>query len=421
MTEIKIEITGPSTLRGAVSIAGAKNAALPEMAASLLTSEPCILDNVPMVEDVRIMFRSLQQLGGEGQLLNHRLTIQNTRLSGSTVEGKLARKTRASILFLAPLLARRGSATLSLPGGCPIGERRVNYHLEGLRLMGAQIHQDDGVISGKAPKLRALRYRFPTISVTGTENLLMAATLARGTSILENCAREPEVDDLIQLLTRAGGGITRRGSRITIIGRSGLGGFTHRVIPDRIEAGTYLIAGAFPGNDITLHRYDGRHNQLLMKYLKKTGARIYREGENIRIQSSGRVRAVDVQTRPYPGFPTDLQAQMTTLLTQAEGRSRIRENIFENRFQHARELAKLGARIQQSGPRDILINGPTTLTGDVITSTDLRASAALVLGGLIATGTTTIRSARQLFRGYEDMPGKLQQLGGKIRTIKEDS
>jgi len=419
MADIRLEINGPTRLHGAVSISGAKNAALPEMAATLLTPSPCQLGNVPMVEDTRIMLQTIARLGGVGRLEKNQLRIQNTRLTTFEVDRELARKTRASLLILGPLLARSGRVTLSLPGGCPIGERKVNYHLDGLSRMGARISQRDGRITAAADRLKSTRYHFPSVSVTGTENLVMAAVLARGTTVLENCAREPEVDDLIDLLNRSGARITRNGSDIAITGVKALCGFTHRVIPDRIEAGTYMIAGALPPNEITVRDCDASHNRRLLDILTAVGCTISRGKDWVRITSSPAPAAVTIATRPYPGFPTDLQAQMTTLLTQADGSSTLTENIFENRFQHSSELNKMGARIRQSGPGDLLIKGPTPLRGATLKSTDLRASAALVLAGIIAEGKTTILNAMQLFRGYERMPQKLNRLGASIKSIKE--
>jgi len=315
-------------------------------------------------------------------------------------------------------LARHGHARISRPGGCAIGERKIDFHLEGLCQMGAQIVEDKDHISGRVDtRLRAIHFRFAGKSVTGTENLLMAAVLADGTTVLENCALEPEVGDLIDLLARMGADIQGKGTGTLVVkGKTSLSGAEHWVIPDRIEMGTYVIAGGFAGNEIVVENARPEFIGHLLDILKRVGVKIETSGDSIRVSSGGRLYPVDVETEPFPGFATDLQAQLTTLLTQAEGVSRITETIFDNRFKHTVELQKMGADIIIDR-NTAVIRGKTALTGREIAATDLRASAALVLGGLIADGETVVDNAYQLLRGYENMPQKLEQLGAEVRLV----
>lgn len=419
MTNIRLEITGKTYLKGTIQTSGAKNATLPEMAATILTKAPCQITNVPMVDDVKIMFQTLLFLGGTGTLQSNKLNIKFDNIKNFSISENLAKKTRASILLLGPLLARHGQVNISLPGGCPIGERKVNYHLEGLKLMGAKISQKNGFISAKAQRLRAIKYTFSTKTVTGTENLIMAASLAKGKTTLKNCAFEPEIDDLITLLNKAGASISREDDRIIINGKDNLQGVHHEVIPDRIEAGTFMIAGAFKNNNITIKGCNPNHNKYLIDLLENIGCTIIINRNEVKIRPADQLKPIDINTNPYPDFPTDLQAQMTILLTQSQGISKIVENIFDNRFQHVNELNQMGANIKLSKQNNILIYGLTPLLGATITSTDLRASAALVLAGIIAQNKTIILNAQQLFRGYENMPQKLNQIGAKIKVFKE--
>jgi len=416
----KIVITGKNKLRGRVRISGAKNAALPELAAVILSTGEFHFKDVPEVEDIKVMFHALENLGAEGDFKSNTIKIRIPGIKSALVPKEIVETSRASILMLGPLVARNGYAKVSTPGGCAIGDRKINYHLEGLRKMGAEIHEEDEHIVAKTEKpLQAIDYRFLTKTVTGTENLLMAATLAQGTTILENCAIEPEVGDLIELLLSMGADIKGKNSEtLTIAGKSSLNGAAHQMIPDRIEMGTYVIACCFPGNEIVVENAVPGHIKSLLDVLEKIGVRVVIDKDTIKVNPNDGFTPLTVETLPFPGYPTDLQAQLTTLLTQAEGISRIKENIFNNRFQHARELNKMGANIEVDGDVSI-IKGKTPLFGKVIRATDLRASAALVLGGLIAEGETVIENAYQLFRGYENMPWKLNRLGADIKRIEE--
>lgn len=420
MTLAKIVIHGGNPLAGTVTISGAKNAALPILAASCLSDSVFRLANIPQVEDVRVMREALRQLGSQEQTANQNLEIRLANLHRAVVPSEIVKTTRASILLLGPLLARAGQARVSFPGGCSIGERQINFHLEGLQQMGATIDLDDDYIQARCRRLNGIVYRFPNKTVTGTENLLMAATLADGQTVLQNCAVEPEVTDLVDLLTKMGARIRGRGGDVLEIeGRSHLKGCSHTIIPDRIEAGTYVIAGCFPGNQITIANGVGEHIASLLEILRRIGVGIECRGDTITIHATDQLRPLDVITAPYPGFPTDLQAQLTTLLTQAVGTSSVCETIFNDRFKHVGELNRLGAHIQVQGDT-ARITGPTRLHGAVIKTTDLRASAALVLGGLIAEGETVIENCYQLFRGYQEMPGKLQKLGADITIMAGD-
>jgi len=414
----RLVINGKRRLSGRVRISGAKNAALPELAAIVLGTGEFHFQDVPEVEDIKVMFKALENIGAEGEFSDNTVKLKISEIKSSLVPREIVETSRASVLLLGPLVARNGYAKVSTPGGCAIGDRKINYHLEGLRKMGALIHEEEGHVIAEAPKpLKAIEYTFPTKTVTGTENLLMASVLAEGTTILRNCALEPEVDDLIGLLKNMGADISGQNSEtITIKGQSSLNGAIHQMIPDRIEMGTYVIAACFEDNDIIVENAVIEYVESLLILLEKIGVHITKEKNTIKVSSNGAFKPVTVETEPFPGYPTDLQAQLTTLLTQAQGESRIKENIFNNRFQHTHELNKMGADIQVDGDFSI-INGKTPLTGTKIRGTDLRASAALVLGGLIARGNTVIENAYQLFRGYEDMPGKLRQLGADIKQI----
>ena len=413
----KLVINGKKRLCGQVRISGAKNAALPELAAAVLGRGEFRFQDVPEVEDIKVMFQALVNLGAEGEFSNNTVRLAIPEIKSALVPREIVETSRASVLLLGPLVARNGYAKVSSPGGCAIGDRKINYHLEGLRRMGTLIHEESDFVIAKANKpLQAIDYEFPTKTVTGTENLLMAAVLAEGTTILRNCALEPEVGDLIDLLLAMGAHITGKNSEtLTISGKSSLNGAVHRLIPDRIEMGTFVIAGCFEDNDITVENTVPEYVDSLLSLLETIGIHTHTGKNTINVNSNGLFKPVTVETQPYPGYPTDLQAQLTTLLTQAQGVSRIKENIFNNRFQHTRELNKMGAHIEVDGDISI-IRGKTPLTGAVIRGTDLRASAALVLGGLIAEGRTVIENAFQLFRGYEDMPGKLRQLGADITS-----
>jgi UDP-N-acetylglucosamine 1-carboxyvinyltransferase len=417
MQQPKISIRGGRPLIGTVSISGAKNAALPELAAICLSAETVEFQNVPLVEDIKVMFAALEEIGAHGKIQGNSIRAALPAVKSALVSHETAKTTRASVLLLGPLLARHGFAKVSFPGGCPIGERKIDFHLQGLQAMGAEINSEGEYIIARCKRLHGIEYLFPAKTVTGTENLIMAAALAQGTTVLSNCALEPEVSDLITLLQKMGADISGQGGETIVIrGQTSLHGATHRIIPDRIEAGTYLIAGCFVGNDINIQGVVPEHLRSLLTILKDMGAAITVSEQAIAVIGQEALAPAEVVTQPYPGFPTDLQAQLTTLLTQAAGISRVREKIFNDRFRHVGELNRLGAAIDVQYDTAI-IKGPTRMQGAVIKTTDLRASAALVLGGLLAEGETIIENSYQLFRGYEDMPLKLQKLGADIKII----
>ncbi len=418
MYNMAIVINGGKKLSGSVKISGAKNAALPELAAVILSSDGFEFEGVPEVEDIKVMFKALENIGAEGEFVSNRIKVKIPSLKSGLVTKDIVETSRASILILGPLIARNGYAKVSLPGGCPIGDRKIDFHLQGLRKMGATINIENGYIIAESNKLNGIEYTFPNKSVTGTENLLMAATLAEGETILTNCALEPEISDLINLLSNMGADIKREENDSLIIkGKTTLKGSKHKVIPDRIEMGTYVIAGCLFGNEIVVENAIPEHIKSLLNVLKNMGIKIVIDENRIKVTPASNILPVDVKTKPYPGFPTDLQAQLTALLTQAKGVSRIQENIFNKRFKHVSELNKLGANIEIKG-NTAIIKGKTELRGKVIKSTDLRASASLLLGGLIAKGETIVENSYQLFRGYENMPEKLNQLGADIKLIK---
>lgn len=419
MQNIIISIQGGRPLTGTVDVSGAKNAALPELAAVCLSDAPIDFSNVPLVEDIKVMFAALNEIGAQGEIRGNDMRVAMPVVRSPLVSHETARTTRASVLLLGPMLARHGLAKVSFPGGCPIGERKINFHLQGLERMGAEIRSEGEYIIARCDRLRGIEYEFPGKTVTGSENLLMAAALADGTTVLRNCALEPEVTDLIALLREMGADISGQdGETIVIRGRTALHGASHRVIPDRIEAGTYLIAGCFAGNEIQVRGVVPEHLQSLLTILAGMGAAVTVSAQALHVKGGAPLGPADVATASYPGFPTDLQAQLTTLLTQADGVSRVRETIFNDRFRHVGELNRLGAEIEVRGDTAV-IQGRARLRGAVLKTTDLRASAALVLGGLAAEGETIIENSYQLFRGYENMPGKLQKLGAAIRIIRE--
>ena len=418
MYEKILKIVGGKTLIGDVTISGAKNAALPGLAATTLSSKKIKILNVPNVDDVIIMIKALRSMGSNIVFDSNIISAELNSINSDVIAGKIAGSIRASILFLGPMLARNGFVRVSQPGGCSIGHRGINYHFEGLRKMGASIEIIDNDIVGKADKLSGTDYTFPGKTVTGTENLIMAASLAEGDTILRNCALEPEIDDLILLLNKMGADVKREGKdNIIIIGKTSLDSAEHRIIPDRIEMGTYVIAACLVDNDITIKNTRPGLIKSLLDILKKMSIKVTVKNGSITVSPNKEMLPVNIETAPFPGFPTDLQAQLMVLLTQTNGTSYIKESIFNNRFNHANELNKMGANI--SIKNDFAeIQGATNLKAhNSIFATDLRASAALVLGALIAEGKTTINNASQLFRGYEDLPGKLSKLGAKIKVV----
>jgi len=411
----KFHIVGPTRLAGRVAASGAKNAALPALTASLLSDETLTLRRVPGVRDIRTLLKLLDHLGMASQQEDGALTLRRERPNPDhDAPYDLVKTMRASVLVLGPLLAKEGHARVSLPGGCAIGVRPIDQHLKALTALGAEVTLSHGYVETRARRLTGARFRFDMPTVTGTENVLMAASLARGTTVLENCAREPEVIDLANLLNAMGARISGAGEEtITIDGVDGLGAAEHTIIPDRIEGGTYLIGAALTGGDVLLENANAADLAPLLDKLAEVGARVEVTAEGIRVRADQGIAARDLETAPHPGFPTDLQAQYMTLMTCAYGVSTISETIFENRFQHAPELMRMGADIRVDGGR-AQVHGPSRLTGAGVMATDLRASACLVLAGIAAEGETVIDRIYHLDRGYEQMELKLQSLGARV-------
>ena len=418
----RFQITGPCRVQGEVEIAGAKNAALPALAATLLSEEPVVLRGLPEVQDIRTMMRLLEHLGVSNRATEEGIELCSTaRPQLDDAPYELVKTMRASVLVLGPLLACLGHARVSLPGGCAIGVRPIDQHLAGLEALGATVELEHGYITTHARRLRGAQFRFSVPTVTGTENLLMAAVLAKGRTVLENCAREPEVIDLAALLTGMGARICGAGEEtIEIEGVDRLHGVRHRVLPDRIEAGTYLAAAAICGGEIVVRSARGEDLSSLLERLAEAGCSISTEPDAIYLNRTAPLQPKDVVTAPHPGFPTDLQAQYTAVMTQAEGVSTVCETVFENRFQHVPELRRMGARIDIDGSY-ARIHGPTPLSGARVMATDLRASASLVLAGLVADGETVVDRIYHLDRGYQAMELKLQRLGAKVRRVSGNS
>ena len=415
----KLQIQGGFSLEGEVRISGAKNAALPILAGTLLASEPVSVGNVPHLHDVTTMIELLGQMGVSVTVDDKmRVEVDASTIRECVAPYELVRTMRASIVVLGPLLARYGKADVSLPGGCAIGARPVNIHVSGLQAMGAEIHIENGFIRARCERLRGTRLVLETITVTGTENLLMAATLAEGETIIENAAREPEVVDLANFLIAMGANIQGAGTdKIVIQGVEKLHGAHYDVLPDRIEAGTYLLAGAITGGHVRVKGARAEHLDAVLAKLQEAGAKVQRGDSYIELDMRGRrPRAVDIRTAPYPGFPTDMQAQFAALNSVADGVSTVIETIFENRFMHMLEMRRLGAEIRIEG-NTAIIRGVPTLTAAPVMATDLRASASLVLAGLVAQGTTDVLRIYHIDRGYESIEEKLGQLGAKIRRV----
>ena len=411
----KFHIVGPTRLAGRVAASGAKNAALPALTASLLSDETLTLRRVPGVRDIRTLLKLLDHLGMASQEEDGAITLRRERPNPDhDAPYDLVKTMRASVLVLGPLLAKEGHARVSLPGGCAIGVRPIDQHLKALTALGAEVTLSHGYVETRARRLTGARFRFDMPTVTGTENVLMAASLARGTTVLENCAREPEVIDLANLLNAMGARISGAGEETIVIdGVDGLGAAEHTIIPDRIEGGTYLIGAALTGGDVLLENANAADLAPLLDKLAEVGARVEVTAEGIRVRADQGIAARDLETAPHPGFPTDLQAQYMTLMTCAYGVSTISETIFENRFQHAPELMRMGADIRVDGGR-AQVHGPSRLTGAGVMATDLRASACLVLAGIAAEGETVIDRIYHLDRGYEQMELKLQSLGARV-------
>jgi UDP-N-acetylglucosamine 1-carboxyvinyltransferase len=419
----KIIVQGGRRLEGEVTVSGSKNAALPILISSLLTSEPCVYQGIPKLVDI---YTTLKLLAGLGVDVDKErwaqdtgdITLRADRVRSFEASYDLVKTMRASFLVLGPLLARFGHAHVSTPGGCAIGMRPVNLHLKGLAEMGASIEQVHGYVEAKAKKLRGAKIYLDLPSVGATENLMMAASLAEGTTILENAAKEPEIEDLAAVLNKMGARVEGAGSDVVRIeGVSSLRGATHRVIPDRIEAASFVIAGALMGGEVLVTDVRPAHLDAFFIKLKEAGVELMSEENTVRVKGNGKTTSVDITTLPYPGFPTDLQAQMMVLMCVADGVSVITETIFENRFMHALELDRMGADIRLEGNRAV-VRGAKVLSGAPVMATDLRASVSLILAGLVANGSTEVSRVYHLDRGYERIEKKLCQLGAVIERVK---
>jgi UDP-N-acetylglucosamine 1-carboxyvinyltransferase len=414
----KLVIGGGKPLSGDVRVSGAKNAALPLMCAALLTPEPLTLSNAPHLKDVSTMVRLLAQMGVEVSLDDRLgLSLRAARVSDPLAPYDLVKTMRASILVLGPLVARCGAARVSLPGGCAIGLRPVDQHIKGLEALGAEVSVEQGYIAARAKRLKGARIVMDLVTVTGTENLMMAACLAEGTTVLENAAREPEVVDLAQCLQAMGARISGAGTEvIRIEGVSALRGAAHRIMPDRIETGTFLVAAAATRGRIKLHGADPGILEAVLEKLRQSGAELDVGNGTISLAMRGRPKSIGARTAPYPAFPTDMQAQLMALDAIAEGTATITETVFENRFMHALEMRRLGADIEISG-NTATVRGVERLQGATVMATDLRASASLVVAGLVAEGETTIDRIYHLDRGYECIEEKLAKLGARIKRV----
>jgi len=417
----KIVIKGGVPLKGAVPISGSKNAMLPLMCASLLTTDEMIFHRVPTLMDIRTTKQLLLQLGVQlDDFTPGTLRIKAREIVEHTAPYELVKTMRASVMVLGPLMAREGRADVSLPGGCAIGARPIDQHLKGLEAMGASIELKNGYVVARAPRLKGTDFCFDLVTVTGTENLVMAASLARGTTILRNCAVEPEITELAHVINRMGGSVAGAGtSTIVIEGRDRLSGVVHEVMPDRIEAGTYLLAGAITGGDITAEGCMSEHISALLDKLEEAGLVVETSEFSAKVTSNGRIKSSDMATNPYPGFATDFQAQYMALMALGDSSCEIIENVFENRFMHVQELVRMGARIRVSGKK-ARIQGVKKLSGAHVQATDLRASASLVLAGLAAEGTTEIHRVYHLERGYDKIVEKLARVGANIHREKDD-
>ena len=419
----KFVVRGGNPLLGTIKVSGAKNSALPSMAAAILTEDEVILENIPQVRDIETERKLLASMGAEVDLgygrAQHRTRIRCAVLSDPVAKYEIVKTMRASSLVLGPLIARTGIARVAMPGGCAIGGRPIDLHIKGLEAMGATITQEHGYLEARTDRLKGAHIVFDKITVTGTEDLLMAATLAEGETIFENCAREPEVTDLAALLTTMGAKIEGAGTgTIHVQGVSKLHGARYRINPDRIEAGTFLIAGAITGGDLNVDCCEPKHLGAVISKLEQCGVKLDVGADNIRVRSGGAdgLKASDISTEEYPGFPTDMQAQFMALATQAEGTTTVTENIFENRFMHVQELIRMGANITVAG-RTATVRGKTPLQSAAVMCSDLRASASLVLAALVADGETILDRVYHLDRGYEHFEEKLRGVGAQIRRM----
>jgi UDP-N-acetylglucosamine 1-carboxyvinyltransferase len=413
----KLSIHGGVPLSGEVRVAGAKNAALPIMAASLLTPEPMRVSNLPQLNDVATMIKLLERMGVKARRGERIVELDASSVAEAFAPYELVKTMRASILALGPLTARFGEARVSLPGGCQIGQRPVDLHIKGLEAMGAKIAIEEGYIHATAPRLKGARIFMETVTVTGTENLMMAACLAQGETVLENAAREPEVVDLAHCLAAMGARIRGQGTDVIAIeGVKALGSADYAVMPDRIEAATFLVAAAATRGSVTLREAPVTSLEAVAEKLRESGARVEMEGGTVDLAMLERPKAVSLRTAPYPGFPTDMQAQFIALNAVAEGDAFVTETIFENRFMHVQELRRMGAAIEIEG-NTALVHGVDKLTGAMVMATDLRASASLVIAGLVAEGATVIDRIYHLDRGYERIESRLSQLGARIARV----
>ena len=414
----KLLIEGGAVLRGEVAISGAKNAALPILCAALLSAEPLELSNVPELNDIATMLHLLEEMGVKIQRDGHRVTLDASQISNPVASYERVKTMRASILVLGPLVARCGEARVSLPGGCAIGARPVDQHIKGLQAMGAEVTVEQGYVHAKANRLKGARICTDMVTVTGTENLMLAACLAAGETIIENAAREPEIVDLANCLVAMGARISGAGTdTIRIQGVERLHGAQHRVMPDRIETGTYLCAAAVTGGTVRLTDTSAAYLDAVVDKLLDAGCEITMERDAIRLQAPARLKAVSLRTAPYPAFPTDMQAQFMAMNCVADGVATIRETIFENRFMHVNELLRLGANIQIEG-NNAVVRGVERLQGATVMATDLRASASLIVAGLVAQGETLIDRIYHLDRGYEKIEDKLHALGARVRRVR---
>lgn len=415
----RLIVKGGNRLVGTVKTSGAKNAVLPIIAASILGTSPSRLDEIPALEDVRTICAVLECLGIKVDASEpHTLKIDSREITSCEAPYELVRSMRASFLVMGPLLARKGYARISQPGGCAIGTRPIDLHLKGFEALGVKIEQGHGYIEASAPEgMTGANIYLDFPSVGATENIMMAAAMANGTTVLENPAEEPEIVDLANYLNQMGARVRGAGTNvITIEGVTELHGVQHSVIPDRIEAGTYMIAAAMTGGDVIIENVLPEHQKPLIAKLREAGALVEEDIDRIHVVGSGKLKSVDIKTLPYPGFPTDMQAQMMAMLSVAEGRSKITETVFENRFMHVVELNRMGANITTEG-RSAVITGPAHLTGCTVRATDLRAGAAMILAGLVAEGATEICDIYHIDRGYEEIAAKLTRLGADIKRV----
>jgi UDP-N-acetylglucosamine 1-carboxyvinyltransferase len=415
----KIRIRGGKVLKGEITISGSKNAALPLLALTTLANKPCIIHNVPHLEDISNMIKILRHLGATVAQDGNTVTVDASKLTTFEAPYDIVRKMRASVVFMGPLLAKYGESKVSLPGGCAIGVRPIDLHLKAFEALGAKIQIEEGYVLASGKQLKGCKFFFDKVTVTGTMNAMMAAAAAQGETILQNCAKEPEVICFAQAMRNMGIEVTGDGTdNIHVIGTKNIGGFEIENIPDRIETGTYMIAAAITGGDILLKKTDSTMLESVIAKLKQTGTMVEDKGSTIRVKAASEIIPCDIETQPHPGFPTDMQAQFVSLLCLANGKSNVSETIFENRFMHVPELARMGADLKVNG-HTVTIAGVKQLKGAPVMATDLRASASLVLAGLIAKGTTEVLRVYHLDRGYERMDLKLKSVGADIERVPE--